>query len=67
LVAPLELAHRPLLFEIQAGGATAWRRAIDTSLPSPQEIVEPGGGAEVVSGRYTAAAHSVVVLTRSGR
>ncbi len=42
----------------------AWYRAVDTSLPAGEEILEPGREARVEPGdRYTLAARSVVVLT----
>jgi isoamylase len=53
----------PLEFELPPGGdAGAWRRWIDTSLPSPQDIV-PWQTAPALSGHvYPAGARSVVVL-----
>jgi isoamylase len=55
----------PLNFELPPvgdGGASAWRRWIDTSLESPQDIV-PWQTAPSLSGdTYQAAAHSVAML-----
>ena len=55
----------PLDFELPPvgdGGASSWRRWIDTSLESPQDIV-PWRTAPLLSGHtYRAAEHSVVVL-----
>ena len=55
----------PLDFELPSvgdGGASSWRRWIDTSLESPQDIV-PWQTAPPLSGHtYRAAARSVVVL-----
>jgi isoamylase len=56
----------PLDFELpQIGsrGGSPWRRWIDTSLESPNDIVEPGSPPPVVSGfNYPAEARSVVML-----
>ena len=39
-----------------------WRRVLDTALPSPEDIAEPGQEPVVPEGRYQAAARSTVVL-----
>jgi isoamylase len=41
-----------------------WIRVVDTSLPSPDDIVEEGGGISVNAARYLVRARSVVVLMR---
>ena len=52
-------------FGIFSGYAGAWHRAIDTALPSPQDIVAPGAEAPVHPGdSYLVRGHSVVVLVR---
>lgn len=55
----------PVRFEIQDQDDRAWLRVVDTSLPSPLDILEPGHE-EVVSERsYTVAPRSIVVLLRN--
>jgi glycogen operon protein len=39
-----------------------WRRAVDTSLAAPHDVVGPGEQAPVAGGRYLAQPRSVVVL-----
>jgi isoamylase len=39
-----------------------WRRAVDTSLPTPQDIAEPGHEPVVVGPTYHVQAHSVAIL-----
>ncbi len=51
-------------FRIQEGAAGQWRRVVDTSLPSPEDIAEPGAEEPLAKLRYTAAPRSVVVLYR---
>jgi glycogen operon protein len=50
---------QPLDFTIQSGGPGDWRRAIDTSLPSPDDIGDP---APLTGLTYTVAPRSVVVF-----
>jgi len=52
-------------FGIHEGSAGAWRRAIDTAVPSPDEICEAGREVQVAGAYYTVEARSVVVLIRS--
>ncbi len=54
--------HDPLRFTIQENRADGWRRAIDTGLESPNDIVEPGREVTVTSMEYRVDARSVVVL-----
>jgi glycogen operon protein len=54
--------HEPLTFTIQERSPGSWRRAIDTSLPSPDDIAHPADGPIVSSGDYRVAARSIVVL-----
>ena len=49
-------------FELPAAGGGPWRRWIDTSLPSPQDIVEWQKAAPVPGNTYRAGPRSVVVL-----
>ncbi len=51
-----------LVFHIQAGEPGAWRRAVDTGLPSPDDIAEPGQETRVRGTEYAVKARSVVVL-----
>jgi len=51
-----------LVFNIQASQPGGWWRAVDTGLPSPDDIADPGNEARVVGAQYTVKAHSVVVL-----
>jgi isoamylase len=52
-------------FEIQEGTAAEWRSAIDTSLDSPFDILEPGNESPLRSLSYRVAARSVVTLVRN--
>jgi glycogen operon protein len=62
------------LYVVVNGGAAAasfaiaeagpWRRVVDTTLPSPADIVEPGAEAPVEGERYEVGPRSVVVLLR---
>ena len=54
-------------FVVQEGHASEWARAIDTSLPSPHDIVDPGHEVPLASPSYTVAPRSVVVLLRKHR
>ncbi len=49
-------------FTIQEGGG--WRRAIDTSLPGLQDMLEPGQEEPIGNSRYRVQARSVVVLIK---
>ncbi len=56
-------AHDRLLpFHIQEGKAADWRRVLDTSLPSPQDIADPGSETRIASLDYEVGPRSVVVL-----
>jgi isoamylase len=52
----------PLDFQVQEGAAGSWRRAVDTSLPSPDDIAGMGSEPAVGGLRYTVGPRSVVVL-----
>jgi glycogen operon protein len=56
----------PVEFSIQVGDAGDWRRAIDTSLETPDDIAEDLAGGVIDQGTYWLDARSVVVLTRPG-
>ncbi len=55
---------RPLEFTIPAApSGRAWRRVVDTALPSPEDIVEEEHGPHVpILQRYPVQAHSMVIL-----
>ena len=54
-----------LTFTVQEGKAREWRRVVDTSLPSPQDIAEPGQETPLTRLDYPVKARSVVVLRRA--
>lgn len=54
-----------LEFSIQEGNAGEWRRMVDTSRPSPDDIFETGRGVLVEKPSYQVKARSVVVLEQS--
>ena len=54
----------PVRFHIQEGSAGDWKRLVDTSRISPEDIAEPGGGWPVESLDYEVAPRSIVVLER---
>jgi glycogen operon protein len=54
----------PVRFHIQEGNAGDWKRVVDTSRGSPQDIAEPGGEWPVESLDYEVAPRSVVLLER---
>jgi glycogen operon protein len=59
----LNMSGQDLDFEIPPAPGRGWRRAVDTSLPSPQDIALPGDEIEIKpDDRYRVNAHSVVVL-----
>ncbi len=49
-------------FTIQVGRPSDWRRVVDTSRTSPEDIREPGDEAGIRSSRYSVKGHSTVVL-----
>ena len=51
-------------FHIQRGEASTWKRVVDTSLPSPEDIVEPGHEPHIDGPDYPVNPRSVVVLMR---
>jgi pullulanase/glycogen debranching enzyme len=54
--------REPLTFALQEAGP--WRRVMDTSLPSPDDIAEPGHEVAVVGPAYRVASRSIAVLVR---
>jgi len=53
-----------LEFELQEGEAREWQRVIDTSLPSPLDIREPGREDEIPDRVYCVRKRSIVLLLR---
>ena len=58
----LNMDDQDLDFQLPAG---EWRRAFDTSLPSPEDASEPGVEPVVTGASYRAGARSAVVLLRA--
>jgi glycogen operon protein len=52
----------PLEFALPGDG---WRRVVDTSLPAPDDIVEPGQEVPVPGASYRLGPRSSIVLTRA--
>jgi isoamylase len=53
-----------LSFRVQEGQAGAWLRVVDTALPAPNDIVEPGNEIRLEQSNYLVRTRSVVVLRR---
>jgi hypothetical protein len=51
-------------FRVQEGHAAEWAREVDTSQPSPQDIVSGDKASPLTSLAYQVRARSVVVLVR---
>ena len=51
-------------FSLPGDAGMKWRRVVDTSKPSPDDIVEPGSEPKIDSSKYLVPARSVVVLRR---
>ncbi len=56
---------RDLVFTIQKGMHDEWYRVADTSLESPDDIVEPGDEQPLQNLNYNVIARSVVILTKT--
>ena len=56
--------YEALAFTIQEGRAGEWRRIVDSSLASPDDIAEPGKGYPLSSLQYMVKTRSIVVLER---
>jgi glycogen operon protein len=54
-----------LVFSIQEHASPGWKRVVDTSLDSPDDIAAPGNEVPVLENHYPAKARSVVVLAAS--
>jgi isoamylase len=55
----------PLDFVVQEGRAHEWRRVVDTSLPSPQDIADPGHEPPLTKLACRLGPRSIMVLTRT--
>jgi len=55
---------QPLVFQIQEGSAGEWKRIIDTSLPSPDDILDTIAAHPLAGMQYTVKGRSVVVFER---
>ena len=64
LYAMINASQEAVTLRIQEGAATEWRRAIDTSRPSPDDFRVPGEEARLESHEYRVNARSVVVFLR---
>ena len=53
-----------LEFTLQEGRPEEWRRVVDTSLPSPEDICEPCREPPLATARYTVKARSIVILRK---
>ncbi|HLH36348.1 MAG TPA: isoamylase [Alloacidobacterium sp.] len=54
----------PVAFIVQEGHPGEWRRVIDTSLPSPNDICDPGTEFRLSDSGYVLKSRSIVVLIR---
>ena len=52
----------PLDFQIPEAGPTPWRRWVDTSLPSPDDILEHSAAPTVPGPKYRVTPRSIVLL-----
>lgn len=52
-------------FTFQEGRPGEWYSIVDTSLPTPQDIVGPGEASEVLSANYLVSGRSVAVFVRA--
>ena len=60
----INAGEQPLKFHIQEGAAKDWQRVLDTRLPSPEDIGEPGKEQPIKALDYEVGPRSVVALTR---
>ena len=58
----LNMGDRGLDFEVPALEESKWLKVIDTALPSPLDIAEPGKETAVPANMCSVEMHSVVVL-----
>jgi len=60
----INASWQPVLFRVQEGDAGGWNRFIDTSRPSPDDILEPESEENLESLNYHFAPRSIAVLVR---
>ena len=60
-------SHNPVMFRLQEGKRDEWRVVVNTSLPSPLDIAEPGRELRLENLAYLVGERSVVVLSRAQR
>lgn len=60
----INAAAQDINFRVQQGDGGIWKRVVDTSLPGPDDIAEPGREMQLSSLEYLVKARSVVVLIR---
>jgi glycogen operon protein len=60
----INAATKEVRFRIQQGQAGCWKRVVDTSLPTPADIVEPGHEPRINGPDYLVQPRSVVLLMR---
>ena len=58
----INAGEEDLVFTVQEGPPERWRRVVDTSRPSPDDIREPGDEVPLVGTTYAVASRSAVVL-----
>jgi glycogen operon protein len=58
----MNMYWEPLDFAIPSVTGRQWCRIVDTSLPSPDDVAEPGGGVAVSGDRCRVDGRSIVVL-----
>jgi glycogen operon protein len=59
----LNMSGQDLEFRLPPAGSREWRRAVDTSLPAPEDIAQPGDEIEIKpADQYRVNSHSVVIL-----
>jgi isoamylase len=64
----MNMYWEPLVFDVPPGsgspaGGLHWVRVVDTALPAPDDIADPGSEVAISSLQYTVGGRSVVVLT----
>ena len=60
----INAAPEDVTFTVSEGSTQTWRRAVDTSLATPDDILEPGLETPIAGMEYLVRSRSVVVLLR---